>query len=771
MKKIILALAIILGLGTISCNHSDNTITNDINIIPKPLKLEQSGGYFSLKSTVVFVAPANSDLEKIALFFSEKIKNSSGIELKVATKKNALDYIALELDPSLSLNDEGYLLNVTAESISIRAKAAKGIFYGMQTLMQLLPPEIESSKTITGINWIIPCVNIQDEPRFSWRGMLLDVGRHFISVDFIKKQLDVLAMLKINKFHWHLTEDQGWRIEIKKYPKLTAIGAKRTEEDGSIHEGFYTQEQIKEVVTYAKQRYIDVIPEIEMPGHALAALAAYPQLSCTGGPFTPRIIWGTEKNVFCAGNDSTFTFLENILTEVIPLFPYEYFQIGGDECPKDSWNACSKCKARIKNEKLKDSHALQSYFMQRMEKVLIANGKKMMGWDEILEGGLSPSANVMSWRGEKGGIAAANLGHNVVMSPGKFMYLNFYQGDPKIEPVAKDGYITCESMYNYEPVPSEIESGKAHHILGAQANMWTEYIYKEAAAEYQIYPRMLALAELTWTAKDKKNYNDFERRLNNQLIRLDGHQINYYIPQPEGPTSQIAFTDKVSLTFTTTRPVDRILYTADGTEPTVKSAIYEKPLEFTQNTTLKIASVILQGKMSTIRTINIEKQSYLPSVFVEGAKHGLKCNTACGYFLKVTDTRSVTNWHSSIVDSMAQVNTTLSWGVFIDAANFKAVELNGYLDIPEDGVYFFSSNQDQVWIDEKLLINNDGEVKRDSRRDGSVALAKGKHQLKIIYLNNIIGGWASDWNIVQLNYRNAKEKDFKKVEPQMCWYK
>jgi hexosaminidase len=769
MKNIILTLIIIVGM--ISCKHSTNTTNKDINIIPRPLNLEQSTGYFSMERSTVFVTPVNNDLEKIALLFSDKIKSSSGISIKTVREKPSSGYILLESDPSLSLNEEGYLLDVTKEGVTIRAKTAKGIFYGMQTLMQLLPPEIESSENIDNIEWTIPCVHIKDAPRFSWRGMLLDVGRHFISIDFIKKQLDVMAMLKINKFHWHLTEDQGWRIEIKKYPELTGIGAKRIEEDGSTYEGFYTQEQIKEVVAYAKQRYIDVIPEIEMPGHALAALAAYPGLSCTGGPFTPRNIWGTEKNVFCAGNDSTFTFLENVLIEVIPLFPYEYFQIGGDECPRDSWNACSKCKARMKNEKIKDSHALQSYFMQRMEKVLIAHGKKMMGWDEILEGGLSPSANVMSWRGEKGGIAAANLGHDVVMSPGNFMYLNFYQGDPKIEPVAKDGYITCESMYNYEPVPAAIESGKANHILGAQANMWTEYIYQETSAEYQLYPRMLALAELTWTAKDKKDYKNFQHRINSQLIRLDGHHINYYIPQPEGPTSQIAFIDHVTLTFTTTLPVGRMVYTTDGSQPTVKSAIYEKPLDFMQNTVLKIASVMPQGKMSTIRTIVIEKQSCLPCTPVQEVKQGLKCNTAHGYFSNIADTRHIKNWNSSVIDSIAQANTTFCWGSVIDAANFKAVELIGYIDIPEDGVYFFSSNQDQVWIDNKLVINNDGEVKRDSRHDGSIALARGKHQLKIIYLNNITGGWASDWNIVQLNYRNAKEKTFKKVGPHMIWYK
>ena len=771
MKKTVLALFVVLISGMISCSQKKQTNPMVIQIIPKPLDAEQLTGDFSINSSVVFVAPENSDLEKVALLFSEKIKTSTGISLKVEKEKPSSDYIVLELDPSLSLNDEGYTLQVTKEGATIRAKAAKGIFYGMQTFMQLLPPEIESSQIVEHMEWSVPCVNIKDEPRFSWRGMLLDAGRHFVSVDFIKKQLDVLAMLKINKLHWHLTEDQGWRIEIKRYPKLTSIGAKRTEGDGSIHEGFYTQEQIKEVVAYAQARYIDVVPEIEMPGHALAALAAYPELSCTGGPFKPRILWGTEKEVFCAGNDSTFTFLENVLTEVIPLFPYEFFQLGGDECPKDRWNACFKCKVRMKNEKIKDGNQLQSYFMHRMEKILIAHGKKMMGWDEILDGGLSPSANVMSWRGEEGGIAAANQGHDVVMSPGKYMYLNFYQGDPKIEPVAKDGYITCESMYNYEPLPSAIEPGKAKHILGAQANMWTEYIYKEASAEYQIYPRILALAELTWTAKSKKDYKDFEQRLSSQLIRLDGHHINYYVPQPEGPTSQIAFTDKVSLPFTTTLPVDRIVYTTDGSEPSEKSAVYKDPLLFTENTVLKIASILPQGKMSTVRHIVIEKQSYLPAASVEGTRQGLKCKTAHGYFLKVADISAAKSWKTATIDSIPQANNMLSWGYSIDTANFKAVELTGYIELPEDGVYFFSSNQDQIWIDDKLIVNNDGEVKRDSRRDGSVALAKGKHQLKIIYLNNIIGGWPSDWTTLQLSYRNANEKEFKKVTPQMCSYK
>lgn len=767
MRRTIILFSILFSIhGSFAQPKSWN---RGINVVPLPLSIEAKSGNFELNEKTVIVAPTGSDQTKVALFFSEKIKASTGFPVHVIRWKTKGNFISLELDSTLDLNNEGYILNVSEKNIFVKAKTSRGFFYGMQTLLQLLPAEIESAKKNSGIKWSIPCVAIKDEPRFPWRGLHLDVCRHFMSVDFIKKQLDVLAMMKLNKFHWHLTEDQGWRIEIKKYPRLTSIGAKRIEGDGSVYEGFYTQEQIREVVAYAAARFIDVIPEIEMPGHALAALAAYPELSCTGGPFTPRILWGIETDVFCAGNEETYKFLEDVISEIIPLFPYEYFHVGGDECPKDRWNKCPKCKVKMNKEHLKDADELQSYFIARMEKVLIAHGKKMIGWDEILEGGLSPSANVMSWRGEKGGIEAANMGHDVVMSPGKFMYLNYYQGNPKMEPLSKNGFITPETLYNYEPLPKEIAPEKSHHILGAQGNVWTEYIYKEEQGEYMIYPRILSLAELTWTAKEKRNYKDFERRLNNQLVRLDGHNINYHIPLPEGPTSQIAFVDTVSLAFTTTRPV-KMVYTLDGSEPAVNSMTYQKPLKFSESKILKIASVLPHGKMSMVRKISVEKQSYINPLNVSGAKPGLRIRTAKGYFLKVVDTDTVKNWTESTIDSIAQVNTMIKWGFVINEKNFRAVEMTGYIEIPEDGVYFFSSNQDQVWIADKLIINNDGLVKRDSRNDGSIALRKGKHKLKIIYLYNIIGGWPADWTKLQLQYRNSKDLEFKKVGEGMIWY-
>jgi len=741
-----------------------------INITPKPKSIELKDGNFYFTNDTRIVAAENIELHNIAEFFAGKISASSGIDMEIAAEKPAANYIILEMLPEHDSYNEGYVFESAPKGITISAKTARGIFYGMQTLMQLLPAEIESAEKISGFEWSIPCVTIEDEPSFSWRGMHLDVGRHFFSTAFIKKQLDVLAMLKINKFHWHLTEDQGWRIEIKKYPKLTEIGANRIEGDGSVYSGFYTQEQIKDVIAYAVERYIDVVPEIEMPGHSLAALAAYPEYSCTGGPFKPRIYPGIERDVYCAGNDKTFEFLEDILAETAALFPYKYIHIGGDECPKDRWNTCPKCLARMKKEKLMDAHELQSYFMKRVEKILHKYNKKLIGWDEILEGGLAPTATVMSWQGEEGGITAANMGHDVIMTPVQKLYFNKFQGDPKIEPVSQGGYTLLEDVYNYHPVPAAVETENAKYILGAQACLWTEYMYSENLAEYHLYPRMTALAELTWTAEENKDYSDFLRRLNNQLVRLDMHQINYHIPLPEGPASLIAFVDTVSLKFLTRPPAEKMVFTTDGSTPDISSSEYSEPLFFKKSTLLKIASVLPNGKLSTIRDIKIEKEQYAQPEITVDTKQGLKVKTAKGYFLKTADINTAENWIESVVDSMHHANIPFDYVYSVDEENFKAVILEGFIDIPETGIYFFSSEQEQVWIAGKLVINNEGEVKRFSRRDGSIALSAGRHKLKIIYLNNLFKNWPSDWYPIQLRYRKTNWKEFKVVTPEMCSY-
>lgn len=760
-----------------SCGGSEPTVhkpyNEGINITPLPLELIQKEDTFKLAKSIVFVAN-DVEAEKVAAYFAAKIKGSTGYDLNIEKTKPAIDYINLALVADVPVNEEGYMLDVTDKGIDIQAKTAHGLFYGMQTVMQLLPAEIESPVLVKNIAWKMPAVTIKDEPRFKYRGLHLDVCRHFVDVDFIKKQLDVLAMFKINTFHWHLTEDQAWRIEIKKYPKLTEIGATRIEGEGNEYGPyFYTQDQIKEVVAYAKERFIEVIPEVELPGHGVAAIAAYPELSCTGKQIDVRNFWGVANDVYCAGNDSVFQFLENVIAEVIPLFESEYFHIGGDECPKDRWKVCPKCQARIKELGLKadkDHSAeekLQSYFVQRIEKFLLKHNKKMIGWDEILEGGLAPTATVMSWQGEEGGIAAANMGHDVIMTPGAWMYIDKYQGDYKIHPVTIGGLLTLEKVYNYEPVPEKIAEDKRHHILGAQANMWNEYNYDGEYMEQDIYPRIIALAELDWTPKEKKNYKDFERRIDNQRVRLDMHKINYYIPLPEqkgAPSCDfVAFTDQTTLEFKTTEPV-KMVYTTDGTEPTLASEVYSNPLAFTENTTLKIRSVMLSDKMSPVRTITIEKQSYAPAVEKEkDAKPGLKAEYYKGYTLTVAElegkTPTETEYIAAPQDSKYRVkNYTEPY-----ADDFYSTVLTGYINLNEDAVYYFATDF-ELWIDGKLLISNEKDnhntARRFSRSDKSIALAKGPHSFKLIRLGAIFGGWPTQWENIYVSIRKADQAEF-----------
>jgi hexosaminidase len=432
------------------------------------------------------------------------------------------------LSPDTLLPPEWYTLTIERERIRLTAPTEEGLFRGSRTLIQLLEEGVETGT--------LPCLTITDWPRFGWRGMHLDVCRHFFGVEFVKKYIDLLARYKMNSFHWHLTEDQGWRIEIKSHPKLTEVGAwrkgsqvgpySRREYDSIPYGGYYTQEEIVEVVEYAKARHINVVPEIELPGHAMAALAAYPHLGCTGGPYEVQKGWGVFEDVFCAGNDSVFALLEDVLIEVMELFPSPYIHIGGDECPKEAWKTCAKCQARKKSASLKDEHELQSWFIQRIERFVNERGRKIIGWDEILEGGLAPNATVMSWQGIEGGIAAARSGHYVVMSPGSHCYFDHYQGDPANEPLAIGGYTTVQKVYSYEPIPAELKPEEHKYILGAQGNVWTEYILTSDHVEYMAVPRMLALAEVLWTPKEKRNEADFIARLEREFPRLEEMGVN-----------------------------------------------------------------------------------------------------------------------------------------------------------------------------------------------------------------------------------------------------
>ena len=745
-----------------------------INIIPTPQSLVQHDGFFRLGSNTA-IAAASPEAKTVAEFFAAKMRTATGLNIQVAEKGN----IQLSVDPSLDVaNDEGYTLDVTKDGAVVVAKTAQGLFYGMQSFLQLLPAEIESPSKVNGIAWQAPAVSIKDAPRFGYRGIMLDPCRHFMPVENVKKYLDVLSLFKMNRMHWHLTDDQGWRIEIKKYPKLTEIASKRIDGEGTEHSGYYTQEEIKEIVKYAADRFITVVPELELPGHEMAAIAAYPNLSCKGEQGTPRVIWGVEDIVMCPGKEDMFTFLQDVIDEMVPLFPSEYFHIGGDECPKISWKNCPLCQKRIKEEGLKadSKHSaeerLQSYVIQRMEKYLATKGKKIIGWDEILEGGLAPSATVMSWRGEDGGIAAALMDHTVIMTPGgNGMYLDAYQGDSKIEPVTIGGYTLLEKTYSYDPIPDTLVAmGKSNYILGVQGNTWSEYMYDEAKRDYMVFPRILAVAEIGWTNLDRKDYKDFERRIENAYVRLDGHAINYHIPQPEQPNGScnfVAFTDKASLEFKTTRPI-KMVYTLDGSEPTPASTAYTAPIEITETTTLKIASVLPSGKMSPIRTIQVEKQSLAPAKEVAKTTPGLNMEVTDGMYLNVKELEAAQKeTKKSVIKDLKEIRSVVKTSESMRGVNQYAAVAAGYVNIPEDGVYFISSDLEEVWIDGKLLVNNGGEVKRFSRHDSSVALAKGLHEIKAVFLGHIIGGWPSNWNDGSIKLRKSDAKEFTAITPEM----
>lgn len=505
-----------------------------INIFPPPQLIETADGHFKLTADTVIVTAEQA----IGEYLANYLQPATGFELDVVAETEAeSNTITLVLDESTIENPEGYQLAVISDTIILKAPQARGLIYGIQSILQLLPSQILASEQAEDVEWTIPAALITDAPAFKWRGLHLDVARHMFPVEFIKKFIDMMVLYKYNTFHWHLTEDQGWRIEIKKHPKLTEIGgfrketpipANREQGDGVPYGGFYTQDEIRDVVAYASERQITVVPEIELPGHSVAVLAGYPELGCVGEGYEVWTRWGISKDVFCAGNDDVFTLLEDVFTEVLELFPSEYIHIGGDECPKDRWEVCPKCQARIEAEGLADEYELQSWFIRRMEAWLNERGRLLVGWDEILEGGLSPSATVMSWRGSQGGIDAANAGNDVVMSPNTYCYLDYYQGeDLETEPAAIGGYLPLKHVYQFVVIPEEIDPDKAHHILGGQGNIWTEYIPTSEQVEYMSYPRAVAIAEVVWSHPEERDYDAFEARLKKHLPYLKAMGVNY----------------------------------------------------------------------------------------------------------------------------------------------------------------------------------------------------------------------------------------------------
>jgi len=710
---------------------------NKISILPKPQSLEVGTGIFIFDSnTKIILNNKEKELDLVADYLIGYLGEVYQFNIKKANKNAENEPVILLQIINEFENEEAYSLTIDESGITIKGKTARAVFYGVQSLIQVLPAGKQMVKVFK-----IPYITINDYPQFKWRGMHLDVCRHFFPVEFVKKTIDVLVTLKMNTFHWHLTEDQGWRIEIKKYPKLTEIGSWRKETvvghmvehplkfDGKKHGGFYTQDQIKEVVAYAKSRFITVIPEIELPGHAVAALAAYPEYSCTGGPFELFTEWGVSKEVFCAGKDETFEFLENILSEVIELFPGEYFHIGGDECPKTRWEECDNCQARIKNEGLKDEHELQSYFIKRIEKFLNSKGKKLIGWDEILEGGLPERAAVMSWRGESGGIEAANTGHYVVMSPNATNYFDHYQGKYN-EPLAIGGLTDMREVYDYQPIPEGLDEDKKDFILGSQANLWSEYIPDEAHMEYMIFPRICAMAENLWTKEKNQNWDGFLQRMDTEYQRLDQWGINYRVNPPTGYEDINRFyADSTIVALNCDIPSAKIMYTLDGSEPDKNSTLYTGPfaIKLDKTVTLKSKTFMGGGKTSSTMTGTFEKLDLLDAKTKENTQKGLK------YHYIKTEAKSAKGLESIELAGQGTINN------FIfpknAQAHFFGLLYFGFIDIPTDGVYTFHLGCDDgavLYVAEKLVIDNDG-FKWFETKSGKIALKKGLHPIQLNY--------------------------------------
>jgi len=540
MTRWLLVISLFLILS--GCSSDSSSQYQSPDIIPEPVSMQVSEGDFELdRQTKILGDTTNTEVHNVVKQLKEKLDSATGYDLAITSEQQSQNIISLHIDSDTAnyINSEAYQLTSAEDRVSIKAPSGAGLFYGMQSLLQLFPPQVyQTDYTLVpqNVDWTIPVVKIEDYPRFKYRGMHLDVARHFFPVKFVKRYIDLMAMHKMNRFHWHLTEDQGWRIEIKQYPKLTAIGGWRDSTlvghygtgiyDGERYGGFYTQEEIREVVDYAQKRHVTIIPEIEMPGHASAALASYPELGCIEDKdYKVKTTWGIFEDIYCP-SEQTFTFLKNVLTEVMQLFPSKYIHIGGDEAPKKQWKESELAQQVIQREGLKDEKELQSYFITRIEEFLNKNGRQIIGWDEILEGGLAPNATVMSWRGTEGGIAAAKQHHDVVMTPSSHLYFDYYQGVPETEPLAIGGFSPLKEVYSFEPIPEELTVKESKFVLGAQANVWTEYMQSADKVEYMAYPRAAALSEVTWSPKSKQNWTDFWRRLQTHFDRLDVLGVN-----------------------------------------------------------------------------------------------------------------------------------------------------------------------------------------------------------------------------------------------------
>ena len=696
-----LALACMLA----ACTSAHAAPPADVGIVPRPASMKMLTGSFVLTGATRIVAN-DAESHRIADLFRDFLLEQHGLRLEIVSRARGSNDLVLSHSGAGGLPPEGYRLNITREGIRISG-SAPGLFYGLQTLTQLLPLEVGGALEL-------PAIEIEDQPRFGYRGVLLDVGRHYFSVAFLKKFLDLAAQYKINRFHWHLTDDQGWRIEIRRYPKLAA---------GNPSE-YYSQEQIKDIVAYAHARFITVIPEIEMPGHAGAALAAHPELGCA--PY--------DKAVAFCPKEETFKFLENVLSEVIALFPGPYVHIGSDEVQLEGWQSSPEAQAIIAREKLKDENELQSYFARRMERFLSGRGKRMIGWDEILQGGLAPRTIVMSWRGEEGGIEAVRQQHEAIMTPSEYTYFDYYQGDARREPLSIGGFLPLEKAYTYEPVPAPLAKDQEKFILGAQAQLWTEYVATPEHAEYMMFPRLLAFTEAVWSPPAMRNYEDFRRRLPYQLGRLDKQDVRYRIPEPAGLEDFYTTTqDRAIVALSSLVKGAQIRFTLDGSDPSDDSAVYQDPLQLTlardRPVTLRVVVITPQNRRSVAYDATFLRRDYREPVRAD-AQSALAFTLHEGTFESVRDIDRGRLLRSGTQGSI----DLLEFGRSID----YGVQWEGFLKAPQDDYYQFAVTSDDgavLEIDGEVVVDNDGNH-APRMIAGHIPLRRGLHKFRLRYFQS-----------------------------------
>ena len=744
----------------------DTTDPTRFPIIPIPADIDARRGEFVLdpETGIALSHPDDPELRGVVERWASDLRDLSGFPLPIldAEEASGRKLIRIEVTGSAKnaptevaagmglpgVEAEGYELEVNPRRIELEAPTKAGVFYGLQTLGQLVPG-LESPTP-----WAIPAVEIEDVPRFGYRGMHLDVGRHFFPVSFIKRYIDLLATYKMNVFHWHLTEDQGWRLEIRGYPRLTEVGSCRSETiveknfdpfvgDGIEYCGFYTQDEAREIVEYARERFITVMPEIELPGHSVAALAAYPEFGCTPGPFEVSTRWGVKQDIYCP-KEETFAFLEDVLTEVMEIFPSPYIHIGGDEAPKAAWEESELAQEVIRREGLADEEELQSWFIRRIEGFLNESGRRLMGWDEILEGGLAPDATVMSWRGMAGGIQAAQEGHDVVMTPTGFAYFDYYQGDSIQEPLAIGGLTTLERVYAFEPIPAELSPMEARHVLGAQGNVWTEYIKTTEYLEYMAFPRALALAEVVWSPSAQRDWGGFTERLPSHLTRLEAQGVNFRIPDVLGlEEDRLSLEDSVLVELSAAVTGGEIRYALDGTEPGPISSIYEGPfmMPVDEDGTEVAARVYLgDERAGAIRRARFSRTHFMPPAWVpiSGRGQGLVAQGFTGRFRSVNELEGGATFEVS--DLSQSSRSSLPRVAIPDAAPASSfgLILNGFIRVPRKGIYtFYLSSDDgsRLTVGNRVVVGHDG-THAMAERAGQVALHRGWHPIEVRYFQS-----------------------------------